>query len=701
MANPTTNKPASTAVYDSSLGLLTAIKSAIPFHNGVGLPQEMVNKKLATVHSGTSGLGTGFVPEWDLTGFPYTPNGGDKCIRFRHAAKVLSFVGGSPSWASSSVRSILIVFKHLLPAMAPSGITQVSPLCQVGGSSTDTFGQGLWISVANTGTATLQVRRNAGTFTTSTTLTYGEWYAMAVTFDDSAATKVRTVRLYRYSDQTLVTGAGGTSQNDGTTTPTAPSLTDFSLGAVTGGDKQFVGSIYCAGTHTGTLSDANFQSFYEDPVGALGCRGTYTASGSLTAGTAKVGQVTHNSITVTASRATGTGTSGTGAPTYQWQRATAANGSFSNISGATSLTYTDTDVTKFNDYYYQIVATDGSSTVTYPSSVPLAATPMLGPPLGIMFAGDSITESYSQPEACVRILAGAGRIVQWDNRAKSGAYCAASSASPSWSNGVGPSTSTVAITGGTPTSGKFNITISAVNSANINYNADAATVQSTLEAMSGVGAGNILVTGGPFPGTAMTITFAGTLATSTKTPAMQSASNTMNNSAVPTFTLVQQGYPAGSLISTMTDIVNADTNFNYIHFMIGTNDFGAGYSYAQYLLNLQQTIASFRSLASGAKVIISAPPFRNAGVAAADVENLKLAINAIRAVADGINIFVGDVSGNHDFTMNYPADLASDGIHPSNYIVYQFAGNWARGISRVVQPPGVILRGGIRTGGDL
>lgn len=70
---------------------------------------------------------------------------------------------------------------------------------------------------------------------------------------------------------------------------------------------------------------------------------------------------------------------------------------------------------------------------------------------------------------------------------------------------------TLTITG-TPTGGTFRLTFNGVETANIAYNAAAATVQSALEAISSIGAGNVACGGGDLPGSPVTITFQGALA---------------------------------------------------------------------------------------------------------------------------------------------------------------------------------------------
>jgi hypothetical protein len=65
---------------------------------------------------------------------------------------------------------------------------------------------------------------------------------------------------------------------------------------------------------------------------------------------------------------------------------------------------------------------------------------------------------------------------------------------------------------GTPTAGTFRLSFRSVSTANIAYNATSAAVQAALEALSTIGAGNVVCAGGPLPASPVTITFQGTLA---------------------------------------------------------------------------------------------------------------------------------------------------------------------------------------------
>lgn len=69
---------------------------------------------------------------------------------------------------------------------------------------------------------------------------------------------------------------------------------------------------------------------------------------------------------------------------------------------------------------------------------------------------------------------------------------------------------TVTVTG-TPTGGTFTLTYSGQTTAAIAYNANAAAVQAALIALSNIDTGEVVVTGGPGPGTPWVVTFGGDL----------------------------------------------------------------------------------------------------------------------------------------------------------------------------------------------
>lgn len=82
---------------------------------------------------------------------------------------------------------------------------------------------------------------------------------------------------------------------------------------------------------------------------------------------------------------------------------------------------------------------------------------------------------------------------------------------------------TVTITG-TPTGGSITLTFNGLTTAAIAYNANAAAVQSALEALANIDSGDVVVGGGAGPGTPWTVTFAGQYA-ATNVPAMTASSS--------------------------------------------------------------------------------------------------------------------------------------------------------------------------------
>lgn len=92
-------------------------------------------------------------------------------------------------------------------------------------------------------------------------------------------------------------------------------------------------------------------------------------------------------------------------------------------------------------------------------------------------------------------------------------------------------TQTLTITG-TPTGGTFTITYAGQTTAAIAYNATAATVQAALVALSNIGAGNVVCTGGVLPGTAVVISFAGGALAGTA-PALATTTGSLTGGTTP------------------------------------------------------------------------------------------------------------------------------------------------------------------------
>jgi hypothetical protein len=79
------------------------------------------------------------------------------------------------------------------------------------------------------------------------------------------------------------------------------------------------------------------------------------------------------------------------------------------------------------------------------------------------------------------------------------------------SGGYTTEVQTLSETGG-PTGGTFTLSFLSIATSAIVYNATAAQVQTALVALPGIGTGGVVCSGGPLPGSNVTITFAGALA---------------------------------------------------------------------------------------------------------------------------------------------------------------------------------------------
>ena len=90
---------------------------------------------------------------------------------------------------------------------------------------------------------------------------------------------------------------------------------------------------------------------------------------------------------------------------------------------------------------------------------------------------------------------------------------------------------TISITG-TPTGGDFPVVFNGAATM-LPYNSSASTAQTNLQALSTIGSGNVLCTGGPLPGTPIVCTFAGTKATGQQ-PLMTSYSGNLTGGSSPT-----------------------------------------------------------------------------------------------------------------------------------------------------------------------
>jgi hypothetical protein len=103
-----------------------------------------------------------------------------------------------------------------------------------------------------------------------------------------------------------------------------------------------------------------------------------------------------------------------------------------------------------------------------------------------------------------------GTLLQGRNVLKSGLPLGKITASGLYGPYSGPTAEvqTVTVTG-SPTGGTYTLTFSGQTTAGIPYNATAAQVKAALEALSNIAPGDVTVSGGPHPGTVISVTFAG------------------------------------------------------------------------------------------------------------------------------------------------------------------------------------------------
>lgn len=111
---------------------------------------------------------------------------------------------------------------------------------------------------------------------------------------------------------------------------------------------------------------------------------------------------------------------------------------------------------------------------------------------------------------------------------------------------------TVTITGA-PTGGTYTLTFSGQTTAAIPYNATATQVKTALEALSNVEPGDVLVSGGPHPGTAVVVAFAGQYLGDDVT--QMTASGSFTGGSTPAIAVATTTAGGGSAASDGTEVL--------------------------------------------------------------------------------------------------------------------------------------------------
>lgn len=134
-------------------------------------------------------------------------------------------------------------------------------------------------------------------------------------------------------------------------------------------------------------------------------------------------------------------------------------------------------------------------------------------------------------------------------------------------------------TSGNATGGSFTVTGGPLgtNTATIAFNASAGDVQVTLQAVSGIGYGNVVCSGGPLPSTGITITWCGTLGNQPQSlikVGTNSLTGTASPSPVFTHTSTGVSYPNHSVRQALASKILANPT-GYAQLMsIGVADSG-------------------------------------------------------------------------------------------------------------------------------
>jgi hypothetical protein len=125
---------------------------------------------------------------------------------------------------------------------------------------------------------------------------------------------------------------------------------------------------------------------------------------------------------------------------------------------------------------------------------------------------------------------------------------------------------TISITG-TPDGGTFTLTYDDQTTTALDFDSTAAEIDTALEALSNIGAGDVTCAGGPLPGTPVTVTFTGALAETDVV--MLVADDALLTRTTPTMQVTtdtagvlgsgQDAYPPGALL---VDYVNAELYIN-------------------------------------------------------------------------------------------------------------------------------------------
>jgi len=140
--------------------------------------------------------------------------------------------------------------------------------------------------------------------------------------------------------------------------------------------------------------------------------------------------------------------------------------------------------------------------------------------------GANVTVTFAGP-----LAVGAQPVIAASGSTLTGAGSPTAKLTHTTTGAVGAAVETLSVSG-TPTGGGFVLSFGGQNTASIPFNATAAQVQTALTALGSIGPGGVVCAGGALPGTAVTITFAGALASGPQ-PLITVAANTLTGGTAP------------------------------------------------------------------------------------------------------------------------------------------------------------------------
>lgn len=220
---------------------------------------------------------------------------------------------------------------------------------------------------------------------------------------------------------------------------------------------------------------------------------------------------------------------------------------------------------------------------------------------------------------------------------------------------------------GTPTGGTFTLTYSAQTTSAIPYNATAAQVQAALIALSNIGPGDVMVSGGPFPATPIVVDFTGTLSGTVSGAPLTMSAVGLTGGTSPTIGIVR----------TTTGLSNAGT---YQHLFIPVDssslpmlgieeNVGGGFDVFRYRDAVVNTL-HFESDANGYLMGTAGMIARLQDAQASAVDVTTLYDNLDLIVGTNITVTFGGTSlAAKSFSFDYNNNFAADDFRLGSFYI--------------------------------